>query len=141
MSPVSPPAESAVRTPAIVYLDQLHWISLARASTGHPQGAPYVGVLEYLRQAVLGRKAIFPLSSTHYAELQGNANYRQRTDVAAVMSLLSGHKTISGIGPIRRAELERALHERFGRPAQPTDVKASAGAISLRWDSQPSAFD
>jgi hypothetical protein len=59
----------------------------------------------------------FPLSSTHYVEPQGNANYRQRTDVAAVMSLLSGHQTISGVGPIRRAELERGLHERFGRPA------------------------
>jgi hypothetical protein len=114
---------SAVRTPAVVYLDQLHWISLARASTGHPQGAPYVGVLVYLRQAVLDRKAVFPLSSTHYAELQGNANYRQRTDLAAVMSLLSGHKTISGIGPIRRAELEQALHHRFGRPAEPAFVR------------------
>jgi hypothetical protein len=39
------------------------------------------------------------------------------------MSLLSGHRTISGVGPIRRAELERALHERFGRPAEPPLVK------------------
>jgi hypothetical protein len=80
-------------------------------------------VLAYLRQAVLDRKAVFPLSSTHYAELQGNANYRQRTDVAAVMSLLSGHKTISGIGPIRRAELEQALHDRLGRPTESALVK------------------
>jgi phage protein U len=80
-------------------------------------------VLAYLRHAVLDRKAAFPLSSTHYAELQGNANYRQRTDVATVMSLLSGHKTISGIFPIRRAELERALHDRFGRPTKAARVK------------------
>lgn len=114
---------STVRTPTVVYLDQLHWISLARASTGHPLGAPYVGVLASLRQAVLDRKAVFPLSSTHYAELQGNTNFRQRTDVATVMSLLSGHRTVSGVGPIRRAELEQALHERFGRPAEPALVK------------------
>jgi hypothetical protein len=111
------------RTPAVVYLDQLHWISLARAMTGHPQGAPYVGVLAELQQAVLDRKAVFPLSSTHHAELQGNANYRQRTDVAAVMSQLSGHKAISGVGPIRQAELEQALNGRFGRPAEPAVVK------------------
>jgi hypothetical protein len=111
------------RTRAVVYLDQLHWISLARASTRHPLGAPYIGVLAYLRQAVLDRRAVFPLSSTHHAELHGNVNYRQRTDVAAVMSLLSGHQTISGVGPIRRAELERALHDRFGSPAEPAVVK------------------
>ena len=100
------PTESPVtRTPAAVYLDQLHWVSLARARTRHPQGAAFTGVLAYLRHSVLERKAVFPLSSTHYAELQGR-QYRQRTDVAEVMSLLSGHKAISGVGPIRRAELE-----------------------------------
>jgi hypothetical protein len=119
----SVPPSSPVRTPAVVYLDQLHWISLARAMTGHPQGAPYVDVLADLLQTVLDRKAVFPLSSTHHAELQSNANYRQRTDVAAVMSQLSGHKAVSGVGPIRRAELEQALHGRFGRPAEPAVVK------------------
>jgi hypothetical protein len=114
---------SPVGTPAVIYLDQLHWISLARASTGHPLGAPYVSVLAFLRQAILDRKAVFPLSSTHYAELQSNVNYRQPTHVAAVMSLLSGHKTISGVGPTRRAELEQALHARFGRPPEPTPAK------------------
>lgn len=111
------------RSPAVVYLDQLHWISLARANSGHAQGSVYIPVWDYLRQAVLDRKAVFPLSAMHYEELQANQNFRQRAAVASVMSLLSGHKTVSGIGPIRTAELEQALHRRFGKPTEPTRVK------------------
>jgi len=111
------------RVPAVIYLDQLHWISLARATTGHSLGIKYVETWNHLRRSVLDRKAVFPLSSTHHQELQGNRNYRQRTDVASVMSLLSGHKTISGIGPLRRAELEHALNSRFGLPENPAPIK------------------
>lgn len=72
-------------TPAAVYLDQLHWVSLARASIGHARGARYVDVLNYLRQSVPVRKAVFPLSATHYEDLHGDRNYRQRIDVASIM--------------------------------------------------------
>ena len=119
------------RSPAVVYLDQLHWISLARANSGHIQGDKFVPVWSNLRQAVLDKKAVFPLSATHYEELQANRNFRQRSDVASVMSLLSGHKTISGIGPIRRAELEGALHDRLGKPLDPTPVKPFGWGINF----------
>jgi hypothetical protein len=110
-------------SPIRIYLDQLHWISLARANTGHTKGVPYIPVLDYLRKARTEGVIICPLSGTHYMELQGNRNFRRRSDVAEVMAELSSFSALSGIGPLRRAELDQALFIRFGRPNPPRRLK------------------
>lgn len=108
---------------ATAYLDHLHWVGLARANTGHKDGLQFIDTLEYLRGAVADGRVALPLSSTHYAELLQTGSYRQRTDVATVMAELSGFCTISGIGPVRAAEIDQAVFKRFGRPESPRTVR------------------
>jgi len=52
-------------------------------------------------------------------ELYATGSYRQRTDVATVMSTLSGFRTIASTSVLRRAEIEQALNKRFGKPEEP----------------------
>ena len=73
----------------IIYLDQNHWISLAKANTHHPQGLMFSKVLSYLKKAVADGYVVCPLSLTHYMELSYIRNFKQRSDVAEVMAQLS----------------------------------------------------
>lgn len=43
-----------------VYLDQNKWIDLARAATGHPDGARFTDVLEIARHGAKAGLVIFP---------------------------------------------------------------------------------
>jgi hypothetical protein len=115
--------DAVSESPMRIYLDQWLWVDLARANTGHVRGTSYIPVLDYLRKARAMGAIACPLSSTHYMELQGNQNFRQRSDVATVMAELSGFCALSGIGPLRRAELDQALFKRFGRPNPPRKLK------------------
>jgi hypothetical protein len=83
----------------VAYLDLNHWIGLARAAVAHPEGARHVPALERLRRAKATGRAVFPLSSTHYMEMAGIKQARERRDVAAVMEELSGFKTILSRAP------------------------------------------
>src|SRR6266487_4209779 len=106
--------------PVSIYLDQLHWIHLAQAHTGHKDGERYKGAYQYLLERRNAGKIVCPLSLTHYMELSATGNYRQRTDVATVMKTLSGFRTIAPTSVLRRAEIEQALNRRFGKPEVPT---------------------
>lgn len=44
-----------------VYLDQNKWIDLARAESGHPQGARFIETLAVLKAAADEGRARFPL--------------------------------------------------------------------------------
>jgi hypothetical protein len=57
-----PPVWPALRRPGggkLVYLDQKHWVHLAQAETGHPDGICYAAALEAARAA---GTAVFPVS-------------------------------------------------------------------------------
>jgi hypothetical protein len=123
--------DTVSESPIRIYLDQWLWVDLARANTGHVRGASYIPVLDYLRKARAMGTIACPLSSTHYMETQGNPNFRQRSDVAKVMAELSGLCALSGIGPLRRAELDQALFKRFGRPDPPRKLNLTAGVTIL----------
>src|SRR6266568_2876918 len=105
--------------PVSIYLDQLHWIHLAQAHTGHKNGERYKETYQYLLDQRKANKIICPLSLTHYMELSATGSYRQRTDVAEVMATLSGFRTIAPMSVLRRAEIEQALHKHFGKPEEP----------------------
>jgi hypothetical protein len=98
-----------------VYLDQWVWIRLAVAAAGRPREAGDEAVLEAVRNASEAGVA-FPLSSTHYIELSGIKDPRQRSDLSAVIASISHCRTL----PPRRALLHHqiltAMHESFGRP-------------------------
>lgn len=100
----------------VVYLDLNHWISLAKAAVGHPDGRRHVEALEHLRRASSSGQWVFPLSATHYMEMSGIRNSRHRADVAAVMEELSGFASLVDRVTLTRLELEAALDEMTSRP-------------------------
>lgn len=74
----------------LVYLDLNHWIGLAKAAVGHPDGQRYAEPLNVLRNQ--GHDVVVPLASEHYMEMSGISGQRQRFDVAAVMEEISGSR-------------------------------------------------
>jgi hypothetical protein len=72
-----------------IYLDQNHWVSLARAARGHPAGDPYKDILTLINKAVDLRTVSFPLSSQHYYEIHQQRDLRRRNDLAGTGHLQS----------------------------------------------------
>jgi hypothetical protein len=105
---VWPPA--LVRPPGVclVYLDQNHWINLAKAAVGKPTGRPYRDALAELRLARQSGRAVFPLSLTHLMETS-TIRRRQRLDVAMVMEELSGFATLISRAVVMQIELDAVL--------------------------------
>lgn len=94
---------------SLVYLDLNHWISLAKAATGHRTGGPYQPALTAVRDAASSGLYLFPLSLTHYMEMAGIQDPRQRADIADVMEEVSGFTTLLSRTHIMRMEVEAAL--------------------------------
>ncbi len=105
--------QSILRSPmdqaSLVYLDQNHWINLAKAAVGHPGGRPHRLALDALREARAGGRIIVPLSLTHIMETVSNQNRRQRADLTSVMEELSGFLALLPRDEVMRAELEAVL--------------------------------
>jgi hypothetical protein len=55
--------------PELVYLDMNHWIHLAQAATGHPNGAAHLEALETCKAARAFTTALFPLAAAHCFEM------------------------------------------------------------------------
>jgi hypothetical protein len=91
----------------LVYLDLNHWIGLAKAATGHPDGSRYAVLLELLRQK--RDDVILPLATEHYMEMAGITSERQRFTVAGVMEELSGFACILSGATLMRLEIESAV--------------------------------
>ena len=102
-----------------VYLDLNHWISLAKARVGRPDGARFNPCLDLLVAAVGSGKVIVPLGLTHYMEVANITDVRQRADIANVMAVLSGFTTLAARKHRLRCEVAQALHQRLGRPLFP----------------------
>lgn len=99
-----------------VYLDQMKWIDLARAETGHHLGADFVEPLKTLKRAAADERARFPLSAAHYFETGKQQNARRRREVAATMTTLAGTLRIAPPHVIVPWEIRRALIEVVGLP-------------------------
>ncbi|MER6289151.1 hypothetical protein [Streptomyces sviceus] len=97
----------------LVYLDLNHWISLAKAATGRRTGEIYRPALTAVQEASRSGKYLFPLSLTHYMEMAGIQDPRQRGDIADVMEDLSGFTTLLTNSHIVRLEVEAALDRVF----------------------------
>jgi hypothetical protein len=95
----------------IVYLDLNHWIYLAKAATGHPDGARHLAALEALRRALASGKFMFVLSGTHHMEMEGIKSLRQRRDITDVMEELTSFRTLLSRAVLIQLEIEAALDE------------------------------
>jgi hypothetical protein len=98
----------------LIYLDLNHWISLAKAATGHADGGRFREALDLLREMCADERVFCPLSSTHYMEMSGIRDARRRFDVAAVMEELSGFGCLLPRDAVMELEFEAALDE-WGR--------------------------
>jgi len=105
----------------IVYLDQNHWISLAKANTQHPQGSTFIEVLSYLKKAVADGLIVCPLSLTHYMELSYIGSFKQRSDVAEVMAELSLFYTLPPKDILQKIEMRKTLLNTFRRVENKND--------------------
>jgi hypothetical protein len=117
----------------LVYLDQNHWINLAKAALGRPTGNPYRDALSALREARRSGRAVFPLSLTHVMETI-TISRRQRVDVATVMEELSGFTTIISRDGLMRLELEAVLDTVAGPgPQRYTDIPVVAHGMAFAY--------
>jgi hypothetical protein len=106
------------RPPALVYLDMLGFINLAKVKTGTaPNG--YAPLLEASRRARAEGRALFPLSSTHVLETYNITSIDQRRSVAAVMEELSDFHYMLGRDAIQRLEVEAAMNDVPGVTIEP----------------------
>jgi hypothetical protein len=125
--------EALVRPPEevrLVYLDQNHWINLAKAAVGREAGRPYRDALEVLREARRSGRAIFPLSLTHLMETM-TIPRKRRVDVATVMEQFSGFTTILARNAIMRLELEAVVDAVAGRrTAEYRDISLVAHGVA-----------
>jgi hypothetical protein len=90
-----------------VYIDLNHWIGLAKAATGHPDGKRHRAALQAIRKT--SARTIFPLSSVHYMEMAGITDPRQRFDVAAVMEEISDFACVMPGSIVVALELDAAV--------------------------------
>lgn len=102
----------------IAYLDLNHWISLAKAAVGHPDGARSQPALDALRQLRTADEVRLPLSSTHYLEMTRIHSARQRFDVAGVMEELSDFACLMDRTVVIRLELQEAFCQLLGEEAR-----------------------
>lgn len=93
----------------VVYLDQNHWIDLARATTGSAQlAAPKRQACEYLIELARAQQIRLPLSAGHVVETAKKGG-RQRIDVASTMATLSRGWQMRSPLRIRAYELDRLM--------------------------------
>ena len=101
----------------LIYLDMLHWVSLAKAAIGHADGAAHAASLQALRDAVASGNYLIPLCSAHFMEMAPIKNERHRFDVTDVMEELSGWNVTVPRSTIIKLEVEAAL-DAFGIPRE-----------------------
>jgi hypothetical protein len=102
----------------------LHWIALAKAHKGHPDGKRYVPVLEALLEARSAGRALFPISDSIFMETSQIRQHRQRQDLCNVIELLSGFLVVTSRSIVSAHEIESLLNDLVGprtRPINTTD--------------------
>jgi hypothetical protein len=89
---VEPAWPSMLIRPAtrLIYLDLNQWISLAKAASGHPDGARFHDALETLRARRDGWTHVIGMPLI--IELTGNLRRKQRADLGDVIEELTGSR-------------------------------------------------
>ncbi|MCP4306258.1 MAG: hypothetical protein GY788_15600 [bacterium] len=108
--------------PKLVYLDLNHWISLAKAVAGHPDGEQSQPALEACLNAVASGSAVFPISDTVYFEVSKIGQYRQRRDIREVIERISRFMVVTGRSVVSAHEIEALLDEKLGPNPRPINT-------------------
>jgi hypothetical protein len=107
------------RPPKLVYLDLNHWVTLAKANTGHRGGDSAKNVLAACIDSVERRAAVFPISDAIYIEIAKIGRYRQRHDLREVIERLSRFAVVTSRVVVAEHELEGLLDRLVGPSSEP----------------------
>ena len=108
--------------PKLVYLDLNHWIALAKALSGHPDGKKDTGLLDFCLRAVERKIAIFPISLSIYIEIFKIQDHRRRCDLRKAIELLSRYKVVTPRFVVARHEIEALLDYFVGPNLKPINT-------------------
>jgi hypothetical protein len=111
-----------LRPPKLIYLDLNHWISLAKALSGHREGDRHGEVLTACLNASARGVAVFPISDTIYAEISKIRQHRQRRDLREVMERLSRYEVVTSRSVVSTHEVEAMLDSIIGPSSNPINV-------------------
>jgi hypothetical protein len=92
----------------VVYLDQNHWVRLARSLTGRDDSCAR-SVIELLSEGVAEHQLVVTLAAANYLELWHRKSWRSRWDVAAVMRDLTGYMSLPPPQQLLRLGLAHTL--------------------------------
>jgi hypothetical protein len=109
------------RPPKLVYLDLLHWVSLAKANSGHRDGGQFAEALAACVRAVEVGVAVFPISDAIYMEVSKIGPHRQRRDLRDVIERVSRYQVITSRVLIANHEVEALLDELVGPSPNPAN--------------------
>lgn len=91
----------------LVYLDLNHWIALAKANTGHRDGARWRQALETMRACREGWSYVISLPLI--MELTGNLRREQRADLGEVIEEFTDYACVMPLTTIAPLEFESSL--------------------------------
>jgi hypothetical protein len=121
---MEPPSEHNDREPVMVYLDQNHWITMARArvSRHKVKSADELAAADALGQAASAGSVRLPLSTAHLVETGRRGVRQNRVELAETMlAAYSGWHMRSPLD-VRFAELLWGLSGQHGAPLNRHDV-------------------
>ncbi len=110
------------RPPKLVYLDVNHWVSLAKAYTGHREAERFTDVLATCLEALENATAVFPISDSIYMEVAKIRKHRQRRDLRLVMERLSGYTVVASRVVVAQSEVEGLLDQVVGPNPDPVNT-------------------
>jgi len=110
------------RPPKLVYLDLNHWVSLAKAHTGHREGEQFKDALAACIDAVDRGVAVFPVSDSIYIEVSKIGQYRQRRDLRDVIERVSGYRVVTSRVVVAEHEVEGLLDRLVGPSPDPINA-------------------
>jgi hypothetical protein len=105
--------------PRYVFLDQNHWIYLARAYHGKPHRPAHEDLLAPLLAAVSRDEVRLPISYLHLIELARASRSKRRTDLAEVFERFARGWYIAAWSHILPREFDRAVAQVLELPTMP----------------------
>ena len=106
----------------LIYLDLNHWINLAKALSGHPDGRRHLDVLHRLLQSAKRGGAIFPISHSIFTEVLKIGDRRRRSDLSKVIERLSGFAVVTSRHVVATHEIEALFDHQIGPNPNPINA-------------------
>lgn len=128
------------KRPIVVYLDQNHWIYLARAAHGHPAGEAFRGALDELRSVCAAERCTLPLSWFHFLETHQSTQPQRRLRLATTMTELSRCATIASLSTLVSQQLSQSIARASGIVRVPQELQVFGIGVSHAFGQRPQSL-